>query len=381
MIGTQLAILSRRYFFTTACVAFTILSAYAYVHFPTDNLCVIDESSSSSDTIQQYEYAQSFVPGNYTANPGNALDTTITITIEQPADGAPFVYRFCNQYALFGQQFPTITSIDNFEWLTSDQRFIANAFGWTSMIVLVSVALGIFGMRVIDSCYALFRGTYEECGVSQQIDYSNVEEMSAYVPMVRHDSFEYPLLTCDISKIDPDLVGWEPGDKPFSYYNLIHDVPREFQSNYLYDANAMDEDDFLNMNRNSAVLQGRRTRFANMSFAWSGGSLSTRFFKSVRFEVPKKIQKYDLGSKWKSVREGLGLYSGNRADLIALANAARGVEENDEQQKQNKNTDGDSEEEDKPNVIFSIVKHYPPKWALSLDNVPLDNIAEPQPNY
>jgi len=360
MIGSQISTLSRTYFFTTAFVAFTILSAYAYVHFPTDNLCVIDETD-----IEQYEYAQSFMPGTYNATLGNN-GTVVPITIEEFEDGTPFVYRFCNQYALFGRQFPTIHLMDEFEWLTSDQELIAKAYGWASMIILALVVLGIFGMRIAESCYGLFKGTYEEVGVSQQIDFSNVREMAAYVPMIRDDNFQFPLLTCDIDKIDEDLIGFETGDQQFRYWNLIHDVPkRNFRASMNYDRTSRGIEAFdADYDEDEHDFHGRRTRLA----AWASSRTLFRSFGLPEVSFQKRLQELQLGQKWRSVTEGLGLYSANRAELIAQANAAREVAEEDHPRRNNRlGEEEEEEEEENPKLLFSIIKHYPPKWQLIAD--------------
>jgi hypothetical protein len=55
-VGNRVAVLSRRYFFSTAVVAFATISAYAWSGFPYDNLCEnsgpIDPNYLGSWTLQ-----------------------------------------------------------------------------------------------------------------------------------------------------------------------------------------------------------------------------------------------------------------------------------------------------------------------------------------
>lgn len=67
-------------------------------------------------------------------------------------------------------------------------------------------------------------------GEPTDICFSQVEEklgypVSAFIPQISLPQFEYPLLACDISEIDQNLIGWEDSANGMDVHNLIHDVP------------------------------------------------------------------------------------------------------------------------------------------------------------
>ena len=67
-------------------------------------------------------------------------------------------------------------------------------------------------------------------GDPTDIGFSEVEEklgyaVSAFIPQISLPQFEYPLLACDISEIDQNLIGWEDSANGMDAHNLIYDVP------------------------------------------------------------------------------------------------------------------------------------------------------------
>lgn len=49
-------------------------------------------------------------------------------------------------------------------------------------------------------------------------------EIYAYIPQVRVKGFSFPMLACDISAIDENLIGWRDELGGYDVHNLIHDV-------------------------------------------------------------------------------------------------------------------------------------------------------------
>jgi hypothetical protein len=52
-----------------------------------------------------------------------------------------------------------------------------------------------------------------------------VKEIFAYVPQVKIAQASFPLLVCDVSKLDPELLGWNDPYLGIDAHNLILDVP------------------------------------------------------------------------------------------------------------------------------------------------------------
>lgn len=77
--------------------------------------------------------------------------------------------------------------------------------------------------------YLLF--THQPRGKTTGIGFSKVKEklgygISAYIPQISLPKFEYPLLACDISTIEQNLIGWEDTVNGMDAHNLIYDIPR-----------------------------------------------------------------------------------------------------------------------------------------------------------
>jgi hypothetical protein len=58
-IGSQLAVFSRRFFFSGALIAFAAVSSYAWVQFPYDNICDPNDpaETDANTTYFDVEYA------------------------------------------------------------------------------------------------------------------------------------------------------------------------------------------------------------------------------------------------------------------------------------------------------------------------------------
>lgn len=56
------------------------------------------------------------------------------------------------------------------------------------------------------------------------INFSNVDAISSYIPQVRHDTFLYPLIISDISKVDPEIFDWSDPENSYSTYDLTLDA-------------------------------------------------------------------------------------------------------------------------------------------------------------
>jgi len=52
----------------------------------------------------------------------------------------------------------------------------------------------------------------------------HLDEIHAFIPQVRVKGVSFPMLTCDISAIDEDLLGWRDQIRGYDVHNLIHDV-------------------------------------------------------------------------------------------------------------------------------------------------------------
>jgi len=223
-IGPETSRFSRRYFTTAAIVIGAISAATVYANFPFTNLCNCPDGDDKCavDVSQMYS--------NVTLLSGERLESVETSAV---------ALKFCNQAKVGFPQDPEHQGFD-YVWMTKSQEKLTTIYGWISFVLLVLFAAGLFGHRVTTFLLSLWKGIYEPSGFDQQKDFTDGigVDSFAYVPQLKEPGFTFPLLACDISKINSDLIGWKPllSDKKIESHrsyescNLIFDVPFENDS-------------------------------------------------------------------------------------------------------------------------------------------------------
>jgi hypothetical protein len=214
MLGTQMSVLSRRYFVSLAVVAMAVLSNYYWASFPFDNLCPKADGETAVD-------------GKFLLNLTNIteeFDSDYTTVIDPPH------YDYCLQN-FFGYPknqwvFPFIKQFQDpeAEWMSPIQERTTAFHGWTSCLVIVLVVVS-FAVRFVWGFRSVFHGTYEACGDDQGINFSDLASKSVYVPEVRSPAFAYPLVAVTgLDSVDKDLLEWTDHDRPHVFYDLTKDA-------------------------------------------------------------------------------------------------------------------------------------------------------------
>ena len=54
-----------------------------------------------------------------------------------------------------------------------------------------------------------------------------MDEIFAYIPSVMKNGFQFPILLCDVSGIDEELISW---DCDYKLFNVIYDVPESHRA-------------------------------------------------------------------------------------------------------------------------------------------------------
>lgn len=223
LIGSELAVLSRRFFFSGALIAFAVASSYNWAQLPYDNVC--EPENPATATTGFYEEV-SFLDKTMG-------DLTVTSNI---------TYVFCDQTwrGYTGFPFPATprlqtdngkwlarASSDDLTWMTDDQDTLSFYYGWISVLIVILFAAGLLGKTIYSFMVSIFRGNYEPEGESQNIDFSSNPEIFGYVPQIKIVGQPFPYLVCDIDTIDQGLIGWNDASKSYDEYNLIFDVPHK----------------------------------------------------------------------------------------------------------------------------------------------------------
>merc|ERR1712150_296408 len=83
----------------------------------------------------------------------------------------------------------------------------------------------VYGHDIVQTMMNMTDARYDPFETKDQnIDFSCVDDIYAYVPEVIDEQFEYPLLACDISSLDKKLISWSEPSSGYSHWNLINDV-------------------------------------------------------------------------------------------------------------------------------------------------------------
>mmetsp|Transcript_2051 Transcript_2051/g.3256 ORF Transcript_2051/g.3256 Transcript_2051/m.3256 type:complete len:974 (-) Transcript_2051:276-3197(-) len=215
-LGNEVAEFSREYFFPVVVLALALVNGYLYAMFPYDNVCETDDLAGT-------RYA-----GNYSYTPTDDPDATVHFTV---AEGDA-LWEHCKQNIVSEHYFPLTSDVaqpEGSEWMTDEQEDVVDILGWNAVAILIVVVMLKYFWSTIDYIVSWFKSTYEPSGDDQNIEYSAVPSISAYVPQVVDDEFNFPLLACKIDCIDPRLIGWSDPLRPHDFWNLIHEFPADLE--------------------------------------------------------------------------------------------------------------------------------------------------------
>ena len=217
-IGGDVAEQNRSYIVPGLLVLLACMNAYHYSAFPMDDLCLSDDST---------------VPDKYLG------DHTLTLedeTVSVQVSSSDSVYYACDQDFLnFPIQFPPLPIFQGSDhWMSESQEAIVRLHCWTSVVIIgIAIFYVFFLSNLAERIQSIFTGTYEPSGAIDGADFSDVpgEIFEAYVPQLKVKGFNFPLIACDISSIDPKFIGWKDEDGDHSEHVLFTDLPPEVTGN------------------------------------------------------------------------------------------------------------------------------------------------------
>ena len=83
----------------------------------------------------------------------------------------------------------------------------------------------VFFRYIVVYAKSLFRGTWKDDGERDSGQrYSDQKSISCYIPLIKNQNFEYPLIACDVDEIEKSNICWADPVKPFSTYSLARDI-------------------------------------------------------------------------------------------------------------------------------------------------------------
>jgi len=216
--GTQLADFSMKYFFSVAIVMAALASAFDFLYFSFDHVC------DATDVQDEVSY-------NVNATVFLGRDNVGMTNIE--VDGSSRA-RVCSDteccqdnivFRKLGLFKPWDNENDAFSWMSEDQESYAIIYAVTAFVFLMVYITIIFGERLKEFITFLFSGLYSSEGKDQQVDYSSMEGLNAYIPQHTMGRFPFPLLLCDVKDIKPGAIGWvDPSDETYRDHTCLFDI-------------------------------------------------------------------------------------------------------------------------------------------------------------
>jgi hypothetical protein len=216
LVGNAVAESSRSYLMYSALAVYALMVSYNFAGFPFDQAC------DTNETVPvEYE-------GNHIIATGGENHEAFNITIT-PGENA---FKYCFQDMIRFRDpraFPAVPSKQRpgEEWMTEGQTDATSLLGWTS-VVIIAVSVTIILRRLFFNTLRTFLfKPYRPMGEASEKRFSEVKEIYGYVPQVEDYGFEYPLIACDISDINPELLSWSDPSSvfPFDEHNIMYDVP------------------------------------------------------------------------------------------------------------------------------------------------------------
>merc|ERR1712038_1126192 len=206
-----------------AIVAATVVASYDWAQFNFDRVC-IGQTSFGSGTY------------NVTIFENNRDNESPPTRNERIDVSSSTTVRVCDETTCCQEigrlKWPPIPRIvqhnPDFIWMTEGQEKIVSIFGWFSVLVVASFLIGVFGntVRTYVNSLVSTRFTNSSKGKDQKVDFSNLEQVGAYIPQISDPSLVYPLIACNIDKVPLNLLGFQvPENESPDDINVIFDVP------------------------------------------------------------------------------------------------------------------------------------------------------------
>ena len=92
---------------------------------------------------------------------------------------------------------------------------------WVGRVVLVFLT----DTLVVAVPFSFF-GPYQNVSEDRRINFSDVTNISAYIPQVPSDVFSYPLFVCNMEGIGEEVIDWRDPRRPHAFYDLTKDAEK-----------------------------------------------------------------------------------------------------------------------------------------------------------
>lgn len=112
--------------------------------------------------------------------------------------------------------------------MTEEQETVALVYGWAAVGAIAFIAI-TFVQGWIEQLVQWLWGESISVVEDQRINFSDVTNISAYIPYVPSDVFSYPLFVCNISGIGEEVIDWRDPLRSHAFYDLTKDAEKILQ--------------------------------------------------------------------------------------------------------------------------------------------------------
>jgi hypothetical protein len=140
-----------------------------------------------------------------------------------------YVYEECNQNPLghLGTILAGGSTVEDFMY--GHQKHAVSLYATIVMFMTVVLIGVFFGKTVVESVYGLFYGSYSAETDAQNINFSSVENMQAFIPEMRHPKLTFPLIATSIEGFPDTYCSFEDEGRPGLFeamcLNSLKDFP------------------------------------------------------------------------------------------------------------------------------------------------------------
>mmetsp|Transcript_8946 Transcript_8946/g.9816 ORF Transcript_8946/g.9816 Transcript_8946/m.9816 type:complete len:380 (-) Transcript_8946:176-1315(-) len=195
-------------FFVICLMFFAIMSAYNYAQFPFDSVC-------------ETEYSADDYVGTWTLTLFDDSESSVEVTENDS------IYESCGQNLMHNLVYPPTAASqpDSTKWMNASQETFSTMYGWTMILITVSVIVTVIYWTLSKSIRSLFCRGYQPVGEPTPDRFSDVPSINGYIPQVKVPGYQFPFLVCDIDTINEGLMGWKDPYNSYDFWNLIYDIP------------------------------------------------------------------------------------------------------------------------------------------------------------
>ena len=134
------------------------------------------------------------------------------------------MYTYCNQNLPHRRIFPFLSSAQEENWMTEQQKLIVSAHRWVGLAITIVIVF-MYLKNFMNFIWEFYRGKESKSRQKRlSASWSQIQG-GCYIPQIKSCAISYPLFACSIdSIIDKGEIQWNSPYHPHKYYDLTDDA-------------------------------------------------------------------------------------------------------------------------------------------------------------